>query len=66
MQSLSDVPKHKLKEISHFFETYKQLEKNKWAKVGGWHGAEEALKLVEDTHKMYLDSKAAAQKKSSK
>ncbi len=31
-----------LKQISHFFEHYKDLEANKWVKVEGWVGAEEA------------------------
>ena len=31
-----------LNQISHFFEHYKDLEPNKWVKVEGWVGAEEA------------------------
>jgi inorganic pyrophosphatase len=31
-----------LKQIAHFFEHYKDLEPNKWVKVEGWVGAEDA------------------------
>lgn len=31
-----------LKQVSHFFEHYKDLEANKWVKVEGWVGADEA------------------------
>lgn len=31
-----------LAQISHFFEHYKDLEPNKWVKVEGWVGADEA------------------------
>jgi inorganic pyrophosphatase len=29
-------------QIKHFFEHYKDLEPDKWVKVTGWEGAEEA------------------------
>jgi inorganic pyrophosphatase len=31
-----------LNQIAHFFEHYKDLEKNKWVKVEGWTGADDA------------------------
>ncbi len=46
MVSMTTVPAHILKEIAHFFEQYKALEKGKWAKVEGWKSAEEAKKLI--------------------
>lgn len=52
-KTLRDVPEHLLREIAHFFETYKALEKKKWAKVGGWKGTEDTLILIEQTHKNY-------------
>jgi inorganic pyrophosphatase len=58
VHSLRDVPEHVLREIAHFFGTYKALEKKKWAKVGGWKGTEDTKKLIEDTHKSYLKAKA--------
>lgn len=55
--SLRDVPEHVLREISHFFETYKALEKAKWVRVGGWKGTQDAYNLVEQTHKAFQDKK---------
>ena len=46
-----------LREISHFFETYKALEKSKWVKVGGWKGTEDTHALIESTHKTYVEKK---------
>ncbi|GAB5369000.1 hypothetical protein AAMO2058_001367500 [Amorphochlora amoebiformis] len=57
MKSLRDVPEHVLREIAHFFSTYKALEKKKWVKVGGWRGTEDTLKLIEETHDSYKKKK---------
>eukprot|EP00752_Nemacystus_decipiens_P004562 g4164.t1 len=57
MKSLRDVPEHVLREITNFFETYKQLEKSKWVKVGGWKGTTDTHELIEQTHKRYLAGK---------
>ncbi|MDX8396445.1 MAG: inorganic diphosphatase [Mariprofundaceae bacterium] len=37
-----DLPQFLLDQIKHFFEHYKDLEPNKWVKVQGWEGADEA------------------------
>jgi len=42
VQGPADLPGELLAQISHFFEHYKELELNKWAKVEGWVGCEEA------------------------
>lgn len=42
IQKPEDLPPMMLKQISHFFEHYKDLEVGKWVKVEGWVGAEEA------------------------
>jgi inorganic pyrophosphatase len=42
IQNIGDVPQRKLDQLSHFFEHYKDLEKNKWVKIQGWVGIEEA------------------------
>lgn len=47
IQSLTDVPAHRLKEIAHFFEHYKELE-NKAVQIGGWKDAQAALAVLED------------------
>lgn len=44
--SYRDIRPVLLDQISHFFEHYKDLEPEKWAKVQGWGEAEEALDLI--------------------
>jgi inorganic pyrophosphatase len=46
VKSLTDLPEILLKQISHFFEHYKDLEPNKWVKVGGWVGIEAAREEI--------------------
>ena len=58
-RTLRDVPEHTLREISHFFQTYKSLEKEKWVKVGGWRGSEDTLILIERTHATFKEKEAA-------
>ncbi|MFZ5532675.1 MAG: inorganic diphosphatase [Pseudomonadota bacterium] len=36
IQSTADLPELTLRQIAHFFEHYKDLEKGKWVKVEGW------------------------------
>ncbi|CAM9887414.1 unnamed protein product [Ectocarpus sp. 4 AP-2014] len=57
MTSLRDVPEHVLREITNFFETYKQLEKSKWVKVGGWKGTTDTHELIEKTNEKFLEEK---------
>lgn len=54
INTMEDLHEHTLLEISEFFATYKRLEKNKWVKIGGWHGTEETRKLVETAHATFL------------
>ena len=42
IQTVQDVPELTLRQIQHFFEHYKDLEKGKWVKVEGWGGPEDA------------------------
>lgn len=46
IESYQDVRPVLLNQISHFFEHYKDLEENKWAKVTGWEDAQEAMDLI--------------------
>jgi inorganic pyrophosphatase len=41
-----DLPDITLRQIEHFFQHYKDLEPNKWVKVAGWGGPEEAAQLI--------------------
>jgi len=43
-----DLPDITLKQITHFFEHYKDLEPGKWAKVDDWHGAGDARRMIEE------------------
>src|SRR3990167_4532106 len=36
VQEATDLPELLLKQIKHFFEHYKDLEKGKWVKIEGW------------------------------
>ena len=46
VKNYTDLPKILLDQIAHFFEHYKDLEKNKWVKIIGWGDAEEAAKKI--------------------
>ena len=41
-----DVPDITLQQVEHFFEHYKDLEPGKWVKIGDWHGASDAKRLI--------------------
>ncbi len=53
---LKDVNKHTLKEIAHFFSTYKQLQ-NKEVKVGEFEDKTAAQTAFDRACKMYQDKK---------
>lgn len=42
----SDMPEITLQQIEHFFEHYKDLEAGKWVKIGDWHSADEAKRMI--------------------
>ena len=44
----SDIPEITRRQVEHFFEHYKDLEPGKWVKIGNWHGADDARKLVSE------------------
>ena len=52
---ISDLNPHRLKEIEHFFQVYKDLEEKK-VDVGGWGNAEEAVKIYKQCVKRYDES----------
>ena len=57
INSIEDIPKHIIDEISNFFETYKILEKDKWVKVGDWKNKEETFSLIKNSHNKYMENK---------
>ncbi len=42
IKSVEDLDDLLLDQIVHFFEHYKDLERNKWVRTGGWKGVETA------------------------
>ncbi len=44
----ADIPEITLRQIEHFFEHYKDLEPGKWVKLGHWHGADDARRLISE------------------
>lgn len=54
VKTLEDLPQHRLKEIAHFFERYKDLQGKK-TEIGEWEGAEAAAALVEECKKRYAE-----------
>ena len=55
-KDLGDVNKHTLKEIEHFYSTYKKLQ-NKEVTVNGFQGRAEAEAAFERGKKLYTESK---------
>ncbi|WP_022979242.1 inorganic diphosphatase [Ideonella sp. B508-1] len=52
---LEDLNELVLKQIQHFFEHYKDLEKGKWVKVEGWLDTAAAKAEITDGLKRYAD-----------
>lgn len=46
VQKPQDLGMPLLNSISHFFETYKMLEPNKWVKIGDWKDADAAVQEI--------------------
>jgi inorganic pyrophosphatase len=49
VETHEDMPPLLLKQIAHFFEHYKDLEKGKWVKLKGWKGIDAAKKEIMDS-----------------
>ncbi|MFZ2500277.1 MAG: inorganic diphosphatase [Methanosarcina sp.] len=52
IETIDQVPPHLFKEITHFFQTYKNLE-DKCVRVIGWKGLEEALTVLQEAKSRY-------------
>ncbi|MFC6620381.1 inorganic diphosphatase [Novosphingobium panipatense] len=53
-----DLPEIVALQIEHFFTHYKDLEKEKWVRVGTWGGAADARQIVLEAIERYQASKA--------
>lgn len=51
-----DMPPMLLSQIAHFFEHYKDLEPNKWVRVKGWTGPEEAKAEIISSVRRYQEA----------
>ena len=48
IEDIDQVSGHWLERIGHFFEHYKDLEKEKWVRLAGWGGVDEAKAILVD------------------
>jgi inorganic pyrophosphatase len=51
-----DLPPALLAQIAHFFQHYKDLEPNKWVKIEGWTGPDEARREILSSIERYEQS----------
>jgi inorganic pyrophosphatase len=54
--SVEDLDDILLDQIVHFFEHYKDLERNKWVRTGGWEGVESARQELFNAVKCYKNA----------
>ena len=59
VEELDDLPEIVLKQIEHFFTHYKDLESEKWVRVGTWGGAEEARRVIREAIERAKEAKSA-------
>jgi inorganic pyrophosphatase len=59
-QKPEDLNELRLRQITHFFEHYKDLEKGKWVKIDGWYGPDEAKEEILSGVANYNKENAAA------
>lgn len=45
-RTIDDLPRIFLDKTAHFFERYKDLEGDKWVKINGWGGVDDAQKSI--------------------
>lgn len=48
VHEVADLPEITRRQVEHFFSHYKDLEPGKWVKVGGWHDAARARRMIEE------------------
>lgn len=53
IHALSDIQEHTLREIKHFFATYKDLQQNKKVLVKDFHDKAHADNLIEESRRRY-------------
>jgi inorganic pyrophosphatase len=53
---ISDLPNTIISQIKHFFEHYKDLEKNKWVKVKDFNDAKKAKEIINKSINNYKEN----------
>jgi len=61
VEEADDLPPIVRQQIEHFFTHYKDLEPEKWVRVGHWAGKEEACRIIMDSIERAKAAKAAGQ-----
>ncbi len=56
VMNFDDLPEIDLLQIQHFFEHYKDLDQNKWTRVGSWLDADEARRIVSKSIAMFEET----------
>lgn len=56
VKDLGDVPPHLLREITHFFQVYKDLEQKK-TRVGGWLDRQHANRVIEEAQRRFREAR---------
>jgi inorganic pyrophosphatase len=49
VREYTDLPEITLEQIQHFFQHYKDLEPGKWVKIGAWHDAATARRMIAES-----------------
>lgn len=57
INEITDIQEHTLREIKHFFKTYKDLQQNKTVVVNDFHDKIDALELIQLCKRRYLGVK---------
>jgi inorganic pyrophosphatase len=53
VNEITDLRKHTIREVQHFFEVYKELEGKPTAMLG-WHGSARAREIIAAAHQRFL------------
>jgi inorganic pyrophosphatase len=56
VNELRDIQQHTLREVKHFFKTYKDLQQNKKVEVYEFHDKIDALELIQECKQRYIDN----------
>jgi len=57
VKSIDDLPPIVFQQIEHFFTHYKDLEAEKWVRIGAWGGTAEARTVVMEAIERYKEAK---------